>query len=464
MSQLDSKIRSLKYDENKLLARKELGVSSYTAAEGRLDGSKYIVVNRTKRTMDSDSYDIGVVESVIDRTFPGSLIMVNNKLADNNPDILVTNRKPMKFRIDIPGMGSDAEFTVDNPNYINVSTGIDNTLKKYTGQSLPTRITFKGSIAYSEAQINAAFGLEMKQVSKQLSIDFKAISEKKSTVYIASFRQIFYTVSSDMPQNPSDVFADSVTWESLQERGLGDSNPPGLVNKVGYGRFIYVKIESNEQSNIVEAALKASINSNMQITTDTKYKNVLKNSNFTAVVLGGNSREHTKVVSCKDIDDVKKIIENNSEYGKNNPGYPVFYNAIFLKNNQNAKTMSTVEYIETTSEIHEGGTIKLKHTGGYVAQFKVTWNEVSYNAKGQKSTVSKSWKKNSKDLTAPFKEEIELKGNCENINVKAWGCTGLAWDWWRTIFEKTNVPMLPSRTFEVYGTTLNQKYSIDPKV
>jgi thiol-activated cytolysin len=405
--------------------------------------------------------DIGVVDSVTNRTFPGSLLLLNGNLLDNNPDVLVTDRKPMKFWIDLPGMGNDAAFTVDDPSYINVSTGIDNALKKYNKQAIPAKIEFMGSMVYSESQLNATFGLDMKSVSKQLNINFDSVFKKKSTVYIASFRQIFYTVSCDMPKNPSDVFADSVDWSTLAGKGVSNSNPPGIVNKVGYGRSIYVKIESHDQSSYVEAALKAAINESCKTTAEAKYRDILSKCEFSAVIMGG-SVKHIEIISCKNIDDVIKIIKAYPEYSVDNPGYPVYYNVLFLQNNKKAKTVDMVKYIQTTSEVRKGGIIKLNHTGGYVGQFRVTWTEISYDANGQKQTASRSWGRNDKDLTAPYSTEISLSGNCTDINVKAWACTGLAWDWWRVIFNSVGLPLVPERNYSIYGTSLHAKYSITP--
>lgn len=459
---LDQEIRKMSYDENKILAFKGTGIGSYRPLDTRKEGKKYIVIKRALVKMGSDSFDIGVVESVVDRTFPGALLKLNSRLIDNNPDILIVDRKPLRFRIDLPGMEKDAEFTVDKPTYIDVSTAIDNVLKKYSGGEIPALFTFKSSIAHSESQIISHFGIEMKDVSKKLSIDFNAVLEKKSTVCIASFRQIFYKVSADIPQNPSDVFADSVTWESLQQKGVNNDNPVGFVNQVGYGRAFYVKIESTEQSNMVEAALKAAINDKLETTTNVQYKEILKNSNFTVAVIGGSAKGNINIIHCNNINQVIDIIEKNAEYSKENPGYPLYYNTLFLKDNHYAKTISTAEYIETQSEIHEGGTIRLEHKGWFVAQFRVKWNEVSYNENGYRKVDGKEWYKNTKDLTAPFVEEIQLDGSCENISVEAWGATGLAWDRWRKPINKENVPLIPYRTFKIYGSTLDQKSSIEP--
>ncbi len=35
---------------------------------------------------------------------------------------------------------------------------------------------------------------------------------------ILAYKQIFYTVSADLPKNPSDLFDDSVTFNDLNKR------------------------------------------------------------------------------------------------------------------------------------------------------------------------------------------------------------------------------------------------------
>ncbi|TVW49029.1 alveolysin, partial [Streptococcus pneumoniae] len=41
-----------------------------------------------------------------------------------------------------------------------------------------------------------------------------------------------------------------------------------------------------------------------------------------------------------------------------------------------------------------------------------------------------------------------------NLSVKIRECTGLAWEWWRTVYEKTDLPLVRKRTISIWGTTL----------
>ncbi len=467
MNILDEKILELKYDENEILLSKEMGLDSFKPFEEKRENNKYIVIERTEKDLSSNNYDIGIVESVVDRAFPGSLIKANSKLLDNNPDILVANRKPMRFRIDLPGMEKEAEFTVDSPDYINVSSAIEQRVNvwndKYASKNkIAARTVYKESMIYSKQQMNAKFGFDINKLDKELGIDFEAIYKNDTSVFISELQQIFYTVSSEMPKNPSDTFDDNQSWDDLVKKGVDKKNPPALVNKVAYGRKIYVKLETNSKDTSVKAAFKAAM-SGASTDLDMKYKEILKNTNFTVIVLGGGAKEHISVVKCNNLEKVKEIIEQNSEYSRKNPGYPIFYNTIFLKDNVNAKVINMVKYVETTSKEYSGGTIALIHEGAYVAQFRVSWDEISYDDNGNKIVTRKNWSGNSQDRTARFSTEIYLEGNCENIHIFARECTGLAWEWWRTVFDKGNLPLIPKRTCKIGGTTLHPKYSMEEK-
>ncbi|MHC9335889.1 thiol-activated cytolysin family protein, partial [Clostridium perfringens] len=74
-----------------------------------------------------------------------------------------------------------------------------------------------------------------------------------------SNKTIFYTVISDLPINPSDIFYDSVTFNDLKKKGVSNEAPPLMVSNVSYGRTIYVKLETTSSIKEVQAALKALI-------------------------------------------------------------------------------------------------------------------------------------------------------------------------------------------------------------
>ncbi|MDZ5034856.1 thiol-activated cytolysin family protein, partial [Clostridium perfringens] len=155
----------------------------------------------------------------------------------------------------------------------------------------------------SKSQIASALNVNANVLNNSLGIDFDAVSNGEKKVMVAAYKQIFYTVSAELPNNPSDLFDESVTFNELTRKGVSNQAPPVMVSNVAYGRTIYVKLETNSKSKDVQAAFKALLKDG-SINTNNQYKDIYDDSSFTAVVLGGDSSEHNKIIT-KDFDEVR---------------------------------------------------------------------------------------------------------------------------------------------------------------
>ncbi|MDQ0148178.1 thiol-activated cytolysin family protein [Eubacterium multiforme] len=463
---INNGIYNLKYNPNEVLATNGEKIESFVKKEGIKSGGNFIVVNHEKKNISSKTSDISLIDAVNDRTYPGAIQLANRDLVDNRPDIIIAKRRPLTVSVDLPGMGYENRAVVKNPTYSNVSAAVDTLVSKWNSKysktnTLPARTQYSESMVYSESQLLAALKVNSKTVGSSLGIDFNAISKGKKTVMVLAYKQIFYTASVDLPDKPSDLFGKNVTFKELTEKGINNNNPPAIVSNVAYGRTIFVKLESTSKSKNVKAAFKALIK-NADVESNAEYKDILKESSFTAVVLGGDAKEHNKIIT-NNFDEIRNVIKANSEMSAKNPGYPISYTSVLLKDNKIAAINNKTDYIETTSTEYSNGKIVLDHSGGYVARFEVKWDEVSYDKKGNEIITHKEWDGNNWSRTAHFYTEIPLDGNCRNISVKAKECTGLAWEWWRTVIDERNVPLVKERVFSIWGTTLYPAKSIEVK-
>ncbi|EES90690.1 alveolysin [Clostridium botulinum] len=466
-TEIDEKIYGLSYDPKKILTSKGEKVENFIPAESYEDFGKYIVIKREKKSIEDSTADISIIDSINDRTYPGAIQLANTNLIENKPDIISCERKPITISIDLPGMTKDGTKVVKSPTYSSVNSAINSILdtwntkysQKYT---IPTRVSYSDTMVYSKSQLSTMFGCNFKALNKALNIDFNSIFKGEKKVMLVAYKQIFYTVTVDAPNRPSDVFGDNITFNELALKGVNNDNPPAYVSNVAYGRTIYVKLETTSKNANVKAAFKALID-NQDISSNAEYKDILNQSSFTATVLGGGAQEHNKIIT-KDFSKIRNIIKNNSVYSPQNPGYPISYTTTFLKDNHIATVNNKTEYVETTATEYNNGKIILDHSGAYVAQFQVTWDEVSYDKQGNEIVEHKGWSGNNYSRTAHFNTEICLKGNARNICVEIKECTGLAWEWWRTVVDVKNIPLVKERTFYIWGTTLYPKHSIEEKL
>ena len=281
---------------------------------------------------------------------------------------------------------------------------------------------------------------------------------------VCEYEQIFYTVKCDKPEFPAQFFADSVTWQDLQAKGIGNSAPPAYVHSVSYGRRIFVKLETNSTSSQVEAALRAALQDDFDIEVSAEYKSILQNTSMSVIALGGDVQYASALIQAKELKDVKAILAQNADCGRGNPGYMFSYTCNFMKDDATAVVKDTSQYVETTCTEYADGTITLHQDGGYVGQFCVTWKKRTYDDKGKEQIEECKWEKNGHDITSPFSVDISLAGNCFDIHIEAKECTGLAWEWWRKLIDVSNVPLIKHRVFHIGGTTLSPSKLIDPAI
>ena len=69
----------------------------------------------------------------------------------------------------------------------------------------------------------------------------------------------------------------------------------------------------------------------------------------------------------------------------------------------------------------------MDHSGADVAQYYVSWQELSYDSQGKEVLTARSWERNGQDLTARFRASLLLRGNVRNLSVRIQECTDLVW-------------------------------------
>lgn len=462
-NEINDNINRLNYDPNQILSFQGKAVESITPAHGEKKGTSYIVVTKEKCPLSSKNFDIAVVDSINDRTYPGALLLANRKLIENMPTSLQVKRAPLTLGINLPGMTKDGVATVEEPSYSSVKIAINTMLKSWLERysekyHTPANCSYSEIQAYSMDQLAIKLGCNMNLLQTKLGIDFESISRGEKSVFVIVFKQIFYTVAIDGPESPAALFADDVTWKMIADQGVNDENPPAYVANVAYGRTIYVALETESHNQNIEAQIKLAIKDN-DLNANVMKQKIFENCKYTAIVIGGDATSHVPVVT-KDFGEIQKVILDNSLFSATNPGAPISYTAVFLKHNELATVNSTTEYVRTVSTEYPSSKVTLIHTGGYIAKFYVDWQEYKYEEDGTKVFTDKSWNGNGKELSAPFTTEISLPGNTTNIHIRAEEYTGLVWEKWRTVIDQA-VPTVPLITASIWGTTLNQKGKID---
>lgn len=88
--------------------------------------------------------------------------------------------------------------------------------------------------------------------------------------------------------------------------------------------------------------------------------------------------------------------------------------------------------------------------GGFVAQFELYYTKANGDSICEKTG----------DMALGNKKTYTIPGDATKIRIFAKECTGLAWAWWKTVFD-INLPEPPNKCYKLYGTTLSPGWNND---
>ena len=462
-AELNNYLFGLNYDKLNILTRKGEALENYTNTSTKQQGNEFVVVEKVKKNLSNGSADVAINGN--GDIFLGALFKANQDLLENKPQQIILDRSKGRISVDLPGMVGGDSYVDATPTASGMQEGVNTLLnrwhEKYAAKNpAPARMQYESTSAYSMNQLKAKFGSDFEKVGVNLKIDFDAVHKGEKQIEVVDFKQVYYTANFDAPKNPSDVFAPGVTVEQLKTRGIDEKTPPVYVSSVSYGRQMYVKFETTSKSTELKAAINAVIKG-VPIKPESEWARVLKNTTVTVSIVGGNADGAARVVTGN-VEDLKKLIQEGATFSTQNPAVPISYKTAFLKDNQVATIQSNTDYIETKVTSYKNGYLNLHHKGAYIARYYVYWDEVTYDKDGVESIRSRQWEDNGKNRTAGFQTELQFKGNVRNIRVKIQEKTGLAWEPWRTVYNRTDLPLVQKRTIVNSGTTIRPKY--DEKV
>lgn len=462
-SALKDYLFGLTYNPLDILTRKGETLENRYNTSAKEQNGEFVVVEKIKKTLSTGTADVSINGN--QNVFLGGLYKANQNLLENQPELISLARAKGTASVDLSGMiQSDSRIEAD-PTTSGMQSAMNTLVERWTknyssSHSVPARVQYESTTAYSMNQLKAKFGADFEKAGAPLKIDFEAVQKGEKQIEVVNFKQIYYTATFDAPTNPAAVFDKSVTPEDLKQRGVDSQTPPVYVSNVSYGRQIYVKFESTSKSTELKAAINAVIKG-ATIAPNSEWSRLLKNTSVTAVIVGGNASGAAKVVTGT-VENLKELIREGANFSAQSPAVPISYKTAFLKDNAQATLQNSTDYIETKVTSYKNGFLKLHHKGAYIARYYIYWDEITYDEQGNPEIRSRQWEDNGKNRTSGFQTEIQFRGNVRNLRIKVQEKTGLVWEPWRTVYNRTDLPLVQQRTITHWGTTLNPK--VDEKI
>lgn len=462
--------RELTYDPRELLSTTGEGIKESFKPKERKDlGNSVIICTKEKKNagVGKAMKDISFPSRTI---FPGALIYGDRNLAEGQPRSISIARAPMTITLLLAGSGGRGQQSgsrvVDDPKISTMNSATNMLIEEWFQQNPSSKVSspdyyvnganqfLSVTRLYDSNQAALELGFKAKWAQGNVSVDAAMTYNSEKDITVAFFKQIFYTVACDKPTTPADFFPATTTLAEVKNV-INDKDPPAYVKSVDYGRMLMIRMETERTD--ASADLKAALNyaagtNKIGGTIDASYKKTLESSTFYIYALGGNAQAPTVITGdVEGLKQLKNVIYNGALFARNNPGMPLSYTVNYLQKDELASIYSTSEYIETNCVEHNNAMIKLRHDGAYVARIKLSWLEPDANG------VLQPKEEDYGEKTAGWTFTKNLPGDAKSINIMAEAATGLVWDPWGEIMNKT-LPGPTNCTYRMYGTTLDRKY------
>jgi thiol-activated cytolysin len=462
-AQIDRYIAALNYDPRVLLSVVPDGTTSAVPVKNReTTGNGVIICTKIQHTLKKNLSDVAILSPTAGVVFPGALVMADQNLTEGHPTPIALPRGPTTLSVDLPGLAEPNGTFV--PTNSEVQKFLNGKLEEWNKQAAgegyinAARSFIQITQAYSSQQVSLDLGFSSKWASGSASVQIGASSTTEKSVIVAYFKQVFYTVVMDPPTAPSSVFDSAVSLHELRQASTS-SNPPAYVRSVDYGRLLMIKMETSSVDTSVnlKGAFEQATQGGVTVGGDlkAKYEDIIRNSTFTALAIGGGAETPVQVFSGSSqaaLKALQEYVRKDARYRRDNPGLPVAYTVAFLRDNEFARMGFTTDYTETECVRYPNAFIKFQHAGAYVAKFKVTWVEPdAYGNYNQQ----KEWE--SDNTTVGFTHQVDMPGDAQGVRIYGWAATGLVWDPWGEIMN-VSLSGPDNKCYRVTGTTLNRDF------
>lgn len=446
-SEVDGYLAGLQYDPRRVLAE-ELGDSSIPAQElgtqKRDENGAIVVVRQVKHRLNGANDEVLILDPTHGVIWPGAIVKADQDLVRGTPAPIQLRRAPMWLSVDLPGIGGDGVFAVQDPSHGSVQAAIDRALDHWNdnqyreGYVSKARSKYVSTIAYTNDQLSAALGLGLGFTKGSVGAQLKVTTTTERKVGVALFKQVFYTVSFDPPSSPGAVFHQSVGIDEVRGQVSGFA-PPAYVASVDYGRILMLRVEAGAetQQQELEATVKYLAATGK---VSAEHKKTLGKSQVTLITVGGNAEVNAEAVDATRFEDLNELIQGkNALYSKGNPGQPVAYTIRFLKDGRLARMGFSTDYTEVITERYPHGWICFKHGASalFALKFFMKWND---------GEGAQSWK--SGERGRGYKDIRPLRGDARDIVINAQVLKGFRW----SDVYLLNLQGPPNRCFTVTGS------------
>lgn len=198
--------------------------------------------------------------------------------------------------INVPRSGATLTLvgpTIANPNEtINAVTlaNVEQARQTLIGRmgTVSSRLSIQTESVYSFDDLLVKAGAHVKWGAADFRANFSFQNQATHNYVLVKFSQELYRLVASRPASAALAFRDGRAFND-SDFHIGANNRPVFVSEVGYGRQLFLLVQSRHTIDDITASLKVAYGNN-SASASAKNKQVLKESNISFVALGGDAQ------------------------------------------------------------------------------------------------------------------------------------------------------------------------------
>lgn len=293
-----------------------------------------------------------VAKGISDQIYPGAFFQLNS-VADGSFQNYNVARAPMEIAVDLVSRTSGSlRSTIGrtNPatiNYGTVNDAIIQLLQNNANVRTAAELFSSIEIIKSEEQLRVGAQLDFSGWGAEVSASFGYNKQAKKEFVLLKLTQVYFTALVNTT-DPKTLLADP---------NLIIEGDPVYVSRVKYGRIGYLRVESNEYAETIEAALRFKYTGTANAEGRVSFERLMRSSGLKidALFLGGGAEQATEVVKSVDVNEkIDKFLEYmraGAIFDSSVAIKPISYSLKFLKDNRIAHTSMITSFAEQNCRI-----------------------------------------------------------------------------------------------------------------
>ncbi|QNK64015.1 thiol-activated cytolysin family protein [Pedobacter sp. PAMC26386] len=297
--------------------------------------SKIYQTDEVVVTPDNESY-----------VYPGSIIKSASVTSGNFAPLKGYTKLPIRITASFP---SDKSIgVIDVPSLSRTRVFLRNALMdpSFSGKQLES-FTYSSNFFRSYEESKMAFGYNMNEKKMFSSVNSSFNSENSRTSYQTGLIMT-YLVKNFTLSTPNPEVGELLDLKTLPA-GTMEGVSPVYMDAVTYGRFGFLMIETNMNSELAKTAFEKVIKKIFRRSTETfslEEQSLFNSCRITVYLLGSSGGSVTQLLNNPGSYDGLSNFINDSlgEFTANDPGVPIQFTLKYLLNNESYKPVFKVNY------------------------------------------------------------------------------------------------------------------------